>query len=85
MQRLFVPPNGFVGAAQQTQATQLLNRGSVFTGTRSRRRKSRASSSRTRRKKTRISTRSRGLRKKLKKGSPEAKAFMARLRKMRKR
>lgn len=82
----YPPPGGFAGFAEQTPANQsLLTRGghsgSGNGGTR-RRRKKKAAAPKRRKKRASKSTKRGG---KLKKGSPAAKARMAKLRKMRKK
>lgn len=82
----YPPPGGFAGFAEQTPANQsLLTRGGHSGngngGTR-RRRKKKAAAPKRRKKRASKSTKRGG---KLKKGSPAAKARMAKLRKMRKK
>lgn len=79
-----IPPLGFVGNSQQTQAQQLLTRQVLGSGTRTngtrRRRKAKAAPTARRRVRRAASKAS-----KFVKGSAAAKRHMARLRKMRKR
>ena len=88
---IYVPPNGFIGAGQQTQAAQLIEMGGMRRngGTKRRRkRKSSAKRAAPRRAKRRTSSSSRkraGKAKRFVKGSAAAKRHMAKLRRMRKR
>lgn len=87
-----VPPGGFAGFSQMTPASQsaLTKSGANSTGkSRKRMKKSAAAPKRRRRKAKKAAkvyrARKRTSGKKLRKGSPEAKARMAKLRKMRKK
>lgn len=87
MQRSFtVPPGGFVGASQQTQAGQVALLGSRGFSNGSRRRRKRNSTAKRKRtaKKRSARSSSRGKKNRLVKGSAAARRYMARLRKMRK-
>lgn len=82
----YPPPGGFAGFAEQTPASQsALTRGTGITnggGGRRRKKKAKASAPKRRKKRASSSSKRGG---KLKKGSPAAKARMAKLRKMRKK
>lgn len=84
-----LPPNGFAGAAQQTQATQMLLRKHMGARTRNSttKRRKRGASSGGRKRRTRT-TASRGkkktMRARLVKGSAAAKRYMAKIRKLKK-
>lgn len=79
---LIVPPGGFAGFAQQTPATQaMFQRGRPVTGTRRRKRRTKA---KTKRAAPRARTRKRAKAKRLVKGSRAAKAYMAKIRRKRK-
>ena len=82
MTGIYSPPNGFVGAAQQTQATQLIGMAAPRSAPRRRKRKAakkRASAPR----KRRAAAKKRPAR--LVKGSAAAKRYMASIRRKRKR
>ncbi len=85
--RVFIPPNGFTGAGQQTQAAQLtgMRMPRATNGTR-RKRKSAAVRAPARRAMAKASRRANGKKGgKFVKGSAAAKRHMAKLRRMRKR
>jgi len=86
MQRIYIPPGGFVGSGQQTQAGQATLLGTRRGGNGGRRRRRSRSSSRgssaPRRKRRATGRKSRKLRR-LVKGSAEARRYMARIRRMR--
>lgn len=81
---IYVPPNGFTGAGQQTQAASIVQMGARMSSRpSSRRRKRKATAKRSAPKRTR--TKRASSRGKLVKGSAAAKRRMAALRRMRKR
>lgn len=83
---LIVPPGGFAGFAQQTQATQaLFQRAGRLGGVRSARRRKRRTAKKKAAAAPRRRRRTRSSPKRLVKGSAAAKRYMARIRKMRRR
>lgn len=85
--RIVIPPNGWAGTAQQTQATQLVVGGMSgrATGTRRRKRKSAAKRATPKRRTRRASSRSAKRPARMVKGSAAAKRYMAKLRRMRRK
>lgn len=86
--KLIIPPNGFAGQVQQTQANQLVRtRGaSAWTRTRRKKRKAAAPKKRATKRRTKRASSSRSAKPaRLVKGSAAAKRYMAKLRRMRRK
>lgn len=82
--KIIIPPNGFAGQVQQTQANQLVRARGMSNGTRRRKRK--AATKRAAPKRRRASAKRASAKRpaRLVKGSAAAKRYMAKLRRMRK-
>jgi hypothetical protein len=86
VKRPIIPPGGFAGFSQQSQATQALFSAAIGKKTPRKKRKTSARpATRKARKKPAVRKRRRKASGRLKKGSPEARRRMAQLRKMRKK
>jgi hypothetical protein len=79
-----IPPGGLQGFAQMTPASRLALTGGRLRGSKKRRKRSKKASPKRRKSSSKKRSSSSGKRKKLVKGSPAAKRFMANLRKRRK-
>lgn len=85
---IYIPPNGFVGAGQQTQAAQLIELGMPRTSSPRRRKRKTAKRAAPRRRAAKRKTAKRASKKRparLVKGSAAAKRYMASIRRKRKR